>query len=59
MIKPLPKNEARTRASQIGVRFTPNEKNAIVKWAAAEERIMSDVIRRCVLKAVRAEGFLK
>lgn len=58
MTKPLPKIETSSRASQIGVRFTPNEKNAIAKWAAAEERIMSDVIRRVVLKAVRAEGFL-
>lgn len=58
MTRPLPKKETSQRASQIGVRFTPNEKNAIAKWAAAEERLMSDVIRRVVLKAVRAEGFL-
>jgi hypothetical protein len=58
MIKPLPKIEISSRASQIGVRFTPNEKNAIEKWAASEERLISDVIRRVVLKAVRAEGFL-
>jgi hypothetical protein len=54
----VPKKETYPRASQVGVRFTPIEKNAIAKWAAAEERLMSDVIRRCVLKAVRAEGFL-
>jgi hypothetical protein len=53
------KKKPETLDSPIGVRFTVTEKNAIVKWAAKEEREIAVCIRRLVLTKLKAEGFLK
>ena len=48
-----------TKLHIIGVGFAPNEKVALEKYASAEDRPVSVMLRKIVVDCLRREGFLK
>ena len=48
-----------TKLFTIGVRFSASEKSALEKYARAEERPMSVMLRKIVVDHLREKGLLK